>query len=289
MERVSVFNIQHFSVHDGPGVRTVLFFKGCNLHCKWCHNPESIQPQKSMMHYSDRCIGCGACVEVCPVGAHSFENGVHRIQKEKCIHCFSCCNECYADALVCVGEEKETLSLMKEILNNREYFQQSGGGVTFSGGECMLQIQGLKELLINCKKEGIHTAVDTAGNVPWEYFEEILPWTDLFLYDVKAYDEEVHKKCTGVSNKRILENLARLVEKGANVTVRIPFVQELNGDEIEKIAGYLSSWKDIRAELLPYHSMGNSKYTALDEEGYFVGSVPKKELVADLKKKFHFY
>lgn len=220
--KANIFNIQHFSVHDGPGVRTVVFFKGCSLHCRWCHNPESIHAAKEILLYPDRCIGCMACREVCPVGAQVFDETGHWIDRSKCIHCFKCCEECYADALVSVGEWRDTDSILKEILENKGYFDQSKGGVTFSGGECMLQPDALTELLKGCQAAGVHTAVDTAGNVPWESFEQVLPYTDLFLYDIKAMDAEVHKACTGVENGRILENFTRLADRGENIFVVIP-------------------------------------------------------------------
>lgn len=289
MKRINLFNIQHFSVHDGPGVRTVIFFKGCNLHCRWCHNPESIRSAKEILLYPERCIGCGACVEQCPVKAHNFEGGRHTIDWGKCIHCFRCCEECYADALVCVGEERETDVVLKEILRNKGYFEQSGGGVTFSGGECMLQSEALIELLKGCKAEGIHTAVDTAGNVPWSYFEEVMPWTDLFLYDIKVYDPDVHKRCTGVTNERILDNFRKLADQDVGIIVRIPYIPELNGTELEGIAAFLSGYPQIRAELLPYHSMGNSKYHALEVKEVFTGIVPDKLTVQKMKEKYNFY
>lgn len=289
MRTVNVFNIQHFSVHDGPGVRTVVFFKGCNLHCRWCHNPESIHDAKDILLYPDRCIGCGACVQQCPIKVHSFDGSRHIMDREKCIHCFKCCEECYADALVCVGEERQMDAVLKEIQCNRGYFEQSGGGVTFSGGECMLQIDALTELLKCCKEEGIHTAVDTAGNVPWSYFEKVLPWTDLFLYDIKAHNPEVHKKCTGVTNERILHNFRILADQGARIIVRIPYIPELNGTELEAIATFLSSYPQLRVELLPYHSMGNPKYHALGVEEVFIGTVPDRLTVQKIKEKYHFY
>lgn len=289
METANIFNIQHFSVHDGPGVRTVVFFKGCNLHCKWCHNPESIYREKEILLYPDRCIGCGACVEVCPSGAHRFEDGRHVIDKKKCTHCFKCCEECYADALVSVGEEKDIDYILRQVKSNIGYFEQSGGGVTFSGGECMLQQDALKALLIGCKEMGIHTAVDTAGNVPWEFFENVIPYTDLFLYDIKAYDPRVHKACTGVENGRILENFRKLIEHGCETLVRIPYIPGCNDGELEGIAQFLADYPQVKAELLPYHSMGNSKYHALLREEPFTAKAPDKAFVAELKQKYHFY
>lgn len=289
MKQANIFNIQHFSVHDGPGVRTVVFFKGCNLHCRWCHNPESIRPQREILLYPDRCIGCMACRDFCPAGAHRFEQGHHWLDREKCRHCFVCCEECYADALVSVGELRDTGKILEELLANKIYFDRSGGGVTFSGGECMLQTDALEELLKGCREAGIKTAVDTAGNVPWEWFERVLPWTDLFLYDLKAMDPEVHQSCTGVTNERILDNFSGLADRGADILVRIPYVPELNGGQEEKIAAFLTKWPRIGAELLPYHKLGNSKYRALEAGDAYEGDTPDRERVAAIKRKFHFF
>ncbi len=284
----NIFNIQHFSVHDGPGVRTVVFFKGCSLHCKWCHNPESIRPEAEILLYPEKCIGCGNCAVRCPQGAHSFTAGVHRIDREICAHCFICCEECYADALVRVGEEKDTEEIFREIVRNRGYFEQSGGGVTFSGGECMLQSGPLRELLALCRQAGIHTAVDTAGNVPWQSFAEIRELTDLFLYDIKAMDTSVHRACTGVGNERILDNFKRLAEAGSAILVRIPYVPGYNDGEMDGIASFLSAYPQIKAELLPYHSLGNSKHRALQEEDLLKAAAPSKETVTRLKQKYGF-
>lgn len=315
----NIFNIQHFSVHDGPGVRTVIFFKGCNLRCLWCHNPESISGEREIMFYPEKCIGCGACVAGCPAGAHSlgsagasaqgepsgekedsFVPGAlpteagsascveHRIDREKCRRCMACCEECYADALVSVGQRRTVEEIFREIGQSTDYFRQSGGGVTFSGGECMLQMDALEQLLALCKRAGIHRAVDTAGNVPWSSFQRILGLTDLFLYDIKAIDPVSHKRCTGVENGRILDNFRRLVESGAKVIVRVPWVPEQNGDEIPAIAAFLSQFPQVRAELLPFHSMGNSKRSALGAEGAPPMTAPDKRMVAQVKEKYHF-
>ncbi len=288
MEGANIFNIQHFSVHDGPGVRTVVFFKGCSLHCKWCHNPESIRPEAEILWYPEKCIGCRACEVQCPMGAHSFTAGVHRIDKGKCSHCFLCCEECYADALVRVGEEKSAEEIFREIMRNKAYFDQSGGGATFSGGECMLQPKALHELLTLCRQSGIHTAVDTAGNVPWQSFETIKDLTDLFLYDLKALDPDVHRACTGAGNERILDNFKKLAEAGSNILVRIPYIPGYNDQELEGIAAFLSAWPQIKAELLPYHSLGNSKHRALQEEDLLDVTAPTKETVTQLKQKYGF-
>jgi len=190
--------------------------------------------------------------------------------------------------LVSVGEEKDLDYILRQIKSNIGYFEQSGGGATFSGGECMLQQEALKALLAGCKEMGVHTAVDTAGNVPWEYFENIIPYTDLFLYDIKAADPQVHKNCTGVTNERILDNFRKLAERGCNILVRIPYIPGCNDGELEGIAAFLSEFPQIKAELLPYHSMGNSKYHALLREEPFSAKAPDKAFVAELKQKYNF-
>ena len=247
-----IFDIQRNSFVDGPGIRTTVFFKGCNLRCKWCHNPESQSFDKQMMFYKDKCTGCGKCREVCPNHLQS------------CDFCGKCELYCPADARKVCGREYTPAEVFAEVIKDKAFYDNSGGGVTFSGGECMLQLDFLCEILEKCKSAGIHTAVDTAGNVPWESFEKILPFTDLFLYDIKAFDAELHRKGTGVSNELILENLKNLSGR-ADIIVRIPVIGGYNDndEEIRQIADFLRQIKIIKAELLPYHAMGEHKYTAL--------------------------
>ncbi len=259
-----LFNIQRFSIHDGPGVRTTVFFKGCNLKCKWCHNPESIHKDNQIEFYSEKCIGCGACYQVCPRGVHYLdENNIHQMERKECIGCFLCVDTCYANALTGVGLNVDVSYLLKSVSEDKLYYKNSSGGVTFSGGEAMLQIDFLEEILRSCKEEGIHTAVDTAGCVPWSYFERIIPVTDLFLYDVKAADSKIHKQLTGVENQLILHNLRRLSEAGKEIIVRIPFIPGQNDDQIEKIGEILKPLKLVKVEIMPYHKLGNGKYAAL--------------------------
>ena len=252
MPKAMIFDIQRNSFVDGPGIRTTVFFKGCNLRCKWCHNPESQSFEKQMMFYKDKCTGCGKCREVCPNHLQS------------CDFCGKCELYCPAEARKICGREYTSNEVLAEVIKDKAFYENSGGGVTFSGGECMLQLDFLCEILKKCKAAGIHTAVDTAGNVPWESFEKILPFTDLFLYDIKAFGAELHRKGTGVSNELILENLKNLSGR-ADIIVRIPVIGGYNDndEEIRQIADFLKQIKIIKAELLPYHAMGEHKYTAL--------------------------
>ncbi|WP_027630427.1 glycyl-radical enzyme activating protein [Ruminiclostridium cellobioparum] len=260
----NIFNIQHFSIYDGPGVRTTVFFKGCNLSCKWCHNPESISPKSQFEFYSDRCIGCGACFKACPNGVHVLDDKqMHTINRAKCIGCLACADVCFANAITAVGKYVDADYVFDSIMEDYLYYSNSKGGVTFSGGECMLQTEFLYEILKRCREKGIHTAVDTAGNVPWSSFERILPVTDLFLYDIKAADTAVHKLLTGAGNVRILNNLERLSASGKQILVRIPFVPGCNDGQIPGIAGILKSLNISRVEVMPYHKLGDNKYTAL--------------------------
>ena len=254
MLTATIFDIERNSYVDGPGIRTTVFFKGCNLRCAWCHNPESQSPKPQMMFYKNKCTGCGKCKEKCPN------------HLESCELCGKCTLYCPHDAREICGKEYTVDEGMREILKDKAFYDHSGGGVTFSGGECMLQIDFLEEILKVCKENGIHTAVDTAGHVPYEYFERILPYTNLFLYDVKCYDSEKHKKYTGVRNELILENLKKLLATGKSVWVRIPIIPTVNDtvEEIQRIKAYISSCgKPEKIELLPYHAMGEHKFEAL--------------------------
>ncbi|MDF2941914.1 MAG: glycyl-radical enzyme activating protein family [Herbinix sp.] len=286
-----IFNIQRFSVQDGPGVRTTVFFKGCNLKCKWCHNPESISFKNQIELYKERCIGCGKCYVICPQGAHSMEEHAgHRIDRDKCIGCFQCAENCFAEALVGVGSSVSVEKLMEAIVTDELYYKNSGGGVTFSGGECMLQADFLKELLIACKQRKLHTAIDTAGAVPWTQFEKVLDWTDLYLYDLKAVDSKVHKQLTGVDNTLIIENLIKLTRLGKEIVIRIPYIIGLNDMELEGMSNLLQGLTVARVEVLGYHKLGDSKYHALEMENQTMDlAIPSEEriiaAVEYLKKK----
>ena len=251
--KANIFDIERGSFVDGPGIRTTVFFKGCNLSCKWCHNPESQSPLAQMLFYKDKCVSCGKCYKKC------------KNQLKTCDYCGNCTLFCPTDARQICGKEYTTSEVLTEILKDKSYYS-SGGGVTFSGGECMLQIDFLTEILKACKENGIHTAVDTAGHVPYASFEKILPYTDLFLYDVKCFSEDTHKRYVGASNSLILENLKKLLKAGKKIWIRVPIIPSVNDSESEmkKIKDFIYSLgKPEKIELLPYHALGVHKYSAI--------------------------
>ena len=271
-----LFDIERNSFVDGPGIRTTVFFKGCNLKCAWCHNPESQSFKPQMMFYRDKCMGCGKCKEVCPY------------HLEQCDLCGKCSLYCPVDARKICGRKYTVDEVLAEVVKDKSFYENSGGGVTFSGGECMMQVDFLLELLKKCKENGIHTAVDTAGNVPWEYFERIMPYTDLFLYDVKCFTEELHIEGTKFSNKVILENLKKFsAEFTGDIVVRIPIIPGFNDseEEMRDIADCLKELHITKVELLPYHKMGEHKYEAVGIE-FTEYTVPKKEEMEEYQKLF---
>lgn len=249
-----ISDIQRFSTEDGPGIRTTVFFKGCNLRCPWCHNPETQRFQPEIMFYERKCTHCGACEKACPNALKT------------CDVCGKCVDVCPSGAREMSGKTWDVETLINEIKKDELFYQTSGGGVTFSGGECMLQIDFLEEVLKRCKQAGISTAVDTAGEVPFAYFERILPYVDLFLYDIKSMDSQTHERYVGVGNERILDNLRQLQTKNARIWVRIPIIEEVNAtrEEMQAINTFLKAGGGVeRVELLPYHKFGEHKYQAL--------------------------
>ena len=270
----TIFDIQKNSFIDGPGIRTTVFFKGCNMKCRWCHNPESQKASAEMLIWKKRCVACGRCRDIC------------RHELNSCDMCGGCTVYCPAHAREISGKTYTVAEVLKEVAADKIFYDFSGGGVTFSGGECMLQIEFLEKALNECHKLYINTAVDTAGNVPWEYFERIIPYTNMFLYDLKCVTEQRHIEGTGVSNKRILDNLKRLSESfDGDVIIRVPIIPTFNDDkeELEKMADFLKGmdYKDI--DVLPYHVMGNSKYEALGRES-IVYPIPSEDQIEEIKK-----
>ena len=258
-----IFQIKRFAVHDGPGVRTTVFFKGCPLRCRWCHNPEGLESAPQLAYYPSKCLSCGECL-ICPTGAHTVGENGHVFDRAKCTACGACAKVCLGAALLFYGREVGVEDLLPELLADRAFYENSGGGVTLSGGECLCQSAFCAELLQALKGQGIHTAVDTCGAVPRAAFEAVLPYTDLFLYDIKAADEEVHRRATGQSNRLILENLAYLDGRGAKIEVRVPFVPGYNDAEIGRIAELLKPLRNLTGvRVLPYHDLAGSKYLSL--------------------------
>ena len=284
-----IFEIKRFAVHDGDGIRTTVFLKGCPLRCVWCHNPEGISFLPELAYHAHKCISCGECVVACPVGAHVIDNGVHHFNREKCKACGACVEVCFGEALTLYGKDVTVEELLPTLLEDRAFYEKSGGGVTLSGGECLAQADFCAELLAALKKEGINTAVDTCGLVSRTAVDKVLPYTDVFLYDLKAYDSSIHKACTGRGNEEIIENLKYIDSCGKAIEIRIPYVPELNSYQIEKMAELLKAFKNItRVRVLPYHNYAGSKYAALDMENTLPNRLPSNEEVFAAEEFFSF-
>lgn len=261
-----VTNVQRFSLDDGPGVRTTVFFKGCPLSCRWCHNPECILPHPQLRFEEKTCLNCGACMESCHQGVHSFIGGRHRIDFAKCAHCGACVARCWTGSLTIEGREYGVEALFEEIMRDEAFFRASGGGVTFSGGEPLLQADFLARLMPMLKRSGVSQALDTCGMVEWSQFERLLPHADLVLYDIKAMDPELHRRLTGARNDGIIDNLKRLDGWGIPIWIRMPVVRGINDDRemLTAAADLLSKLRSVRrVEILPFHRYGQVKYGAL--------------------------
>ena len=281
----NIVEIKRFAVHDGDGIRTTVFFKGCPLRCLWCHNPETLSAERQLAFYRHKCTLCGKCGEVC--SCHSFAEGVHSVNRAKCVGCGKCVAACPQSALALFGETRSVDSICAELLKDKCFYDESNGGITLSGGECLLQSEACREILAEMKRNGVNTAVDTCGFVPQEAFDRVLPFTDTFLYDVKAIDEAVHVQCTGRSNQIILENLRYIDDCGARIEIRVPYVPDYNDTQIEKIAEFLSTLKHlVRVRVLPYHNYAASKYDALSLKNTLPMRLPTDEEIAKARAIF---
>ena len=282
-----VFNIQRFSLHDGPGIRTTCFLMGCSLRCRWCHNPEGLKSEILLQYNEKDCIGCRACQEVCPHGVHQVDENGHRVDFTKCRLCGKCMEICPTRALQKSGKEYAPEELAALAARDRMAYRDQGG-VTFSGGEPLLQADFVAETARICKELCVPTVtVDTAGNVEWEAFEKMLPWTDVFLFDIKAGSESAHVLGTGVSNRRILENLQRLDETGKPIYIRVPVIVGINDseEEIRKIGEIIKGLRNVaEVRLLPYHTFGREKYLTLGYEESELFSAPDDQRMKELQE-----
>lgn len=270
-----VANVQKYNMYDGPGVRTIVFFKGCPLRCKWCSNPEGLERKYQVMFKQSLCKNCGACVSVCPAGIHSISEETHKHEVRRdieCIGCRKCVDICSEAALSIAGEIKTISELFEIIEEDRAFYDISGGGITLGGGEVLMQPEAAANLLMVCKKEGINTAIETSGYAKQEALLQVAEFTDLFLYDIKHMDSDKHFELTGVRNELILQNLKELLGRRYNVRIRMPLIKGSNDslEEIDSVIKFLMPYRNYKnfkgIDLLPYHKFGVSKYNQLDKE-----------------------
>ncbi len=259
-----ISGIKRMEIHDGDGLRTTVFFKGCPLRCIWCHNPESISFHRQIAFFDQKCISCGTCASLCPSGAIEQTDGFPVIDRSRCSECFICAKNCPVGALEGFGEFWEMDDLLEYVLQDEPFFKSSGGGLTLSGGECLAQPAFAVQLARSLCEKGVSVDIDTCGYVKREVFEEILPYTDTFLYDIKAVDPLVHKACTGVTNELIVSNLRFLAERGARIEIRYPLVKGYNDGQCDRIGQLLRDIPGIeRVKVLRYHRLAQSRYGAL--------------------------
>lgn len=273
-----IFNIQKFCINDGPGIRTTVFFKGCPLSCKWCHNPESHKGRPELLFSSDKCVFCRKCADVCQSGVHSFSDR-HILQREKCTVCGKCEAVCPASALETAGRLADSEEVIRTVLRDKAFFENSGGGITLSGGEPFMQFGFMTDILKKAKENGLHTCIETSGYTDKEKLTEAAGYTDIFLYDWKLSDSSMHKSYTGVSNERILSNLFSLEDTSSSVILRCPVIPGVNDNEehfrtLAEIAQRHS--KIIRIDIAPYHELGLSKLSRMGKTASQVFSVPDK-------------
>jgi pyruvate formate lyase activating enzyme len=289
----TVFDIRRFSVHDGPGLRTTVFFKGCPLRCSWCHNPEGQARKPERFFWDDRCLRCQACISTCKQGAITLVGDHIITDAQKCTVSGDCVEVCYAEARQIAGSEMTVAQVVAEVERDVAFYDQSDGGVTFSGGEPLMQPDYLLALLLACKQLEISTTLDTCGFASWETIDRIRPYVDLFLYDLKFIDRSLHRQHTGATNIRILENLQRLSRHGHSIILRMPVVPGINADaeNVRAIAAFAAALPSLtRIDILPYHRAAMSKYERL-HRNYQVAELlpPSEEAMAEVVRIFEEY
>ena len=273
-----IFDFQRFSIHDGPGIRTLVFLKGCPLHCSWCQNPESILINPDIMLIQNNCIDCGKCIEICPVDAvGKSPEGNRTIDRSRCNVCGECLTVCYANSINISGRYLSVSEVLDEVERDRKFYERTGGGVTFSGGEPTLQASFLRELASQAKAKNLHTAIETCGHFKWDTLVDVFNNIDLVLYDIKHMDPEKHYKLTGVRNRLILENLERIASLGVPVRVRVPLIPGVNDSEtnLRATAAFAADLPNLEAlDILPYHRLGEPKWGELDQKYLLHGVKP---------------
>ncbi|WP_334137322.1 glycyl-radical enzyme activating protein [Muricomes intestini] len=270
MAELMVFDLQRFALHDGPGIRTTIFLKGCPLDCVWCHNPESKKTKAQLGFLEKNCVGCGKCQEVCKHDVHIItQKGCHEIDYSNCVQCGCCANTCPSGALKIYGKRMTSEEIIETVMKDWDFYQKSGGGLTVSGGEPMLQFECLLELLKKAKAKGLHVCLDTSGQAPEEKYLTIAEYVDLFLFDYKMTDEQQHRRYTGVDNQLILKNLDSLGRHKSHVYLRCPIIPGINDNEIHyrSIAQLSRKYDNIdQVNLMMYHDMAKGKAAQIGEE-----------------------